>query len=207
MAWRTFVDRFLLVVSLLTGAVTHGYNLFNYPLYITDEGIYIQQAWSVLREARLSPYTYFYDHAPAGWLLIAGWVAVLPSQLQTFVNAIDTGRALMLLVHIVSTLLLYRVTARLSGSTAGAALAAFFFSVSPLAIFYQRQVLLDNLMVMWVLLTLYFITGGTNWRNGDLRIVAAIMSGLTFGIAVLTKENAAFFAPVLGYLLFKRFQG
>ena len=59
-----------LLLSLLTGAVTHGYNLFNYPLYITDEGIYIQQAWSVLREARLSPYTYFYDHAPAGWLAI-----------------------------------------------------------------------------------------------------------------------------------------
>src|SRR6516164_3915036 len=83
-----------LFLSLLTGAVTHGYNLFNYPLYITDEGIYIQQAWSVLREARLSPYTYFYDHAPAGWLAIAAWVAVLPSQFQTFGNAIDTGRAL-----------------------------------------------------------------------------------------------------------------
>jgi hypothetical protein len=207
MAWRTLLDRFVLVLSLVTGAVTHGYNLFNYPLYITDEGIYIQQAWSVLREARLSPYTYFYDHAPAGWLLIAGWIALLPSQLQTFGNAIDSGRALMLLVHVVSTLLLYRVTARLSGSNVGAALAAFFFSVSPLAIFYQRQVLLDNLMVMWVLLTLYFITGGTDWRNGDLRIVAAMMSGLTFGVAVLTKENAAFFAPVVGYLLFKRLRG
>ena len=59
MAWRTHVDRLLLVLSLLTGAITHGYNLFNYPLYVTDEGIYIQQAWSVLREAQLSPYTYF----------------------------------------------------------------------------------------------------------------------------------------------------
>src|SRR5207245_9633583 len=180
MTWRTPLDRFVLIVSLITGAVTHGYNLFNYPLYITDEGIYIQQAWSVLREARLSPYTYFYDHAPAGWLVIAGWVALLPSQLQTFGNAIDTGRALMLLAHVVSTFLLYGVTARLSGSKVGAALAAFLFSVSPLAIFYQRQVLLDNLMVMWLLLSLYLITGGTDWRNGDLRIVAAILSGLTF---------------------------
>ena len=64
------VDRVLLGLSLLSGAVTHAFNLFKYPLYITDEGIYIQQAWSVLREARLSPYTYFYDHAPAGWLAI-----------------------------------------------------------------------------------------------------------------------------------------
>ena len=97
MRWLTPVNRLTLFFSMLTGALTHGYNLFNYPLYVTDEGIYIQQAWSVLREARLSPYTYFYDHAPAGWLVIAAWVAILPSQFQTFGSAIDTGRALMLL--------------------------------------------------------------------------------------------------------------
>src|SRR6266436_7853421 len=102
MVWRTYANRALLVLSLATGTLTHGYNLFNYPLYVTDEGIYIQQAWSVLREARMSPYTYFYDHAPAGWLVIASWVALLPTQFETFGNAIDTGRALMLLVHVVS---------------------------------------------------------------------------------------------------------
>jgi 4-amino-4-deoxy-L-arabinose transferase-like glycosyltransferase len=197
----------LLLLSMLTGAVTHGYNLFNYPLYITDEGIYIQQAWSVLREARLSPYTYFYDHAPAGWLVIAAWVAVLPSQFQTFGNANNTGRALMLVVHVASTFLLYRVTTRLSGSRAAAVLAAFFFNVSPLAIFYQRQVLLDNLMVFWLLLSLYLVTGGDDWRGGDLRIVAAMLSGLAFGVAVVTKENAVFFAPVVGYLLVTRLRG
>jgi len=207
MRWRTLLDRLLLVVSLISGAVAHGYNLFNYPLYITDEGIYIQQAWSVLREARLSPYTYFYDHAPAGWLLIASWVALLPSQFETFGNAIDTGRALMLVVHVVSTFLLYSVTARLSGSKPGALLAAFLFNLSPLAIFYQRQVLLDNLMVIWVLVALYLISGGTHWRNSDMRIVSAILSGLAFGVAVLTKENAVFFAPVVGYLLVKRLEG
>lgn len=207
MAWRTSLDRLLLALSILSGALTHGFNLFNYPLYVTDEGIYIQQAWSVLREARLSPYTYFYDHAPVGWLVIAGWVALLPAQFQTFGNAIDTGRALMLLIHASSTFLLYRVTARLSGSQLGALLAAFLFNLSPLAIFYQRQVLLDNLMVMWVLLALYLITVGRDWRTGDLRIVAAMLSGLALGLAVLTKENAIFFAPVLAYLLFQRLRG
>src|SRR5436305_6606987 len=91
------LERLLLVVSLLIGAISHGYHLFIYPLYITDEGIYMQQAWSVLREGQLSPYTYFYDHAPAGWLLIAGWVGFLPHQFQTFGNDINTGRVLMLL--------------------------------------------------------------------------------------------------------------
>src|SRR3954453_4792574 len=108
--------RLLIVMSLLTGAATHGFNLYRYPLYITDEGIYIQQAWSVLREARLSPYTYFYDHAPAGWLMIASWVAFLPSQFQTFGNAVDTGRTLMLVVHVISTYLLYQLTLNFSRS-------------------------------------------------------------------------------------------
>src|SRR5438445_12819856 len=114
MTWRTLLDRVLLVVSLTTGAVTHGYNLFKYPLYVTDEGIYMQQAWSVLREARLSPYTYFYDHAPAGWLAIAAWAALLPSQLQTFGGAINTGRVLMVVVHLASVAVLFGVTHRLS---------------------------------------------------------------------------------------------
>ena len=201
------IDRIVLGLSLLTGAVTHGFNLFKYPLYITDEGIYIQQAWSVLREARLSPYTYFYDHAPAGWLAIAAWVMFLPGQFQTFGNAIDTGRALMLIVHIISTCVLFKTTSRLSGSTIAALLAAFLFNVSPLAVFYQRQVLLDNLMVMWVLLSLFLLTGGSDWKTGNLRIVTAMMAGLSFGVAVLTKENAIFFAPALGYLLYRRFSG
>jgi 4-amino-4-deoxy-L-arabinose transferase-like glycosyltransferase len=188
------------------GALTHGYNLFKYPLFITDEGIYIQQAWSVMRESRLSPYTYFYDHAPAGWLAIAAWVTLLPGQFQTFGNAIDTGRALMLIVHVISTFLLYTTTSRISGSTIAAVLATFLFNVSPLAVFYERQVLLDNFMVMWVLLSLFLLTVRTAWQTGDLRIVTAMLAAGCFGIAVLTKENAVFFLPALGYLLYRRFK-
>jgi 4-amino-4-deoxy-L-arabinose transferase-like glycosyltransferase len=201
------INRMCLGLSLLMGAVTHGLNLFKYPLYITDEGIYIQQAWSVLREGRLSPYTYFYDHAPAGWLAIAGYMALLPNQFQTFGGAIDTGRALMVVLHVISTFLLYMTTYRLSRSTIAAVVAAFFFSVSPLAVFYQRQVLLDNLMVTWVLLSLFLLTGGDDWRTSNLRIVTAMLAGLSFGVGVLTKENAIFFVPVLGYLLYRRFKG
>src|SRR5258706_16020647 len=96
---QVMLGRVLLLVSLITGAISHGYHLFLYPLYITDEGIYMEQAWSVLRESQLSPYTYFYDHAPAGWLLIAGWAVFLRDQFQTFGYDINTGRVLMLLVH------------------------------------------------------------------------------------------------------------
>ena len=187
-----------LAVALLTGAVTHGFNLFGYPLYVTDEGIYMQQAWSVLREARLSPYTYFYDHAPAGWLIIAGWAALLPSQLQTFGGALNTGRVLMLLVHLASVYLLFMVCWRMSGTLLAAIVATFLFNVSPLAIFYQRQVLLDNLMVFWMLLSLYLATRATARK----RVLTAIGSGLAFGVAILTKENAVFFLPALLFFVY-----
>src|SRR5438874_147511 len=195
---RAMFGRFLLLISLITGAISHGYHLFLYPLYITDEGIYMQQAWSVLREGRLSPYTYVYDHAPAGWLVIAAWVSVLPHQFELFGNAINTGRVLMLLVHVASTFLLFQSTRRLSGSLIAAVGACFLFNLSPLAIYYQRQVLLDNLMVFWVLLSLYLAT------SDDRRILTPLLSGLALGISVLTKENAIFFVPFIGYLLYQQ---
>src|SRR5215472_18794026 len=112
----TLLERILLLISLVTGVISHGYHLFLYPLYVTDEGIYMQQAWSVLREGQLSPYTYSYDHAPAGWLVIAAWVSILPHQFQAFGNSINTGRILMLIVHVASVFLLFQSTRRLSGS-------------------------------------------------------------------------------------------
>ncbi len=188
----------LLLVALVTGAISHGYHLFQYPLYITDEGVYMQRAWAVIREGTLSPYTYNYDHAPAGWLVIAAWVSILPRQFQTFGEALNAGRVLMLLVHVASTFLLFQVTRRLSGSALAAFAATFFFNLSPLAIFYQRQVLLDNLMVFWVLVSVFLAT------SDDGRVLTPVLSGTAFGIAVMTKENAIFFIPALAYLLYSR---
>jgi 4-amino-4-deoxy-L-arabinose transferase-like glycosyltransferase len=190
--------RRLLWASMAAGALTHGYHLFVYPLYITDEGIYMEQAWAVLREGALSPYTYFYDHAPAGWLMIAAWVAILPHQFEAFGDAINSGRVLMLLVHIASVYLLFQVTTRLSRSTVAAVIATFFFNFSPLAIFYQRMVLLDNLMVFWVLLSLYLATSEGH------EVFMPLLSGLTLGVGVLTKENAIFFLPSIAYLLYRK---
>src|SRR5258708_324806 len=189
--------RLLLWVSLAMGLVTHGYHLFVYPLYITDEGIYMEQAWSVLREGRLSPYTYFYDHAPAGWLVLAVWVGILPHQFETFGNAINTGRVLMLIVHVASVFLWSQVAERISNSTVAAVITTFFFNVSPLAVFYQRQVLLDNLMVFWVLLCLYLVTSDRH------QVLMPLFSGLALGMGVLSKENALFFVPGAAYLVYR----
>ncbi|MFI1564245.1 glycosyltransferase family 39 protein [Streptomyces sp. NPDC020490] len=187
--------------AVLTGLVTHGWHLFEYPLYLTDEGIYMQRAWSLVRQTSLSPYTYDYDHAPGGWIQLAGWAFPLPNQFETFGNAINTGRVLMLLVHLAGIVLLFEIVRRLSGSLLAASVTAFFYNVSPIAVYYQRQVLLDNLMMFWVLLSLYLLLGR------DMRIRHALGAGTALGMALITKENAIFFVPTLVYLLHRRVSG
>lgn len=191
-------ERQLLVAALLIGLVSYSYGLFRYPLYLTDEGIYVQRAWAVLREGQLSPYTYFYDHAPGGWLALAGWVALIPGHFEAFGNPINTGRVLMVPLHLASVYLLFDIGRRFSGGVVAGFVATLLFNLSPLGIFYQRQVLLDNFMVFWLLLGVFLIV------RCDRRITAALAGGLCFGMAVITKENAIFFGPVLAFLLYQR---
>ncbi|MEV6927889.1 glycosyltransferase family 39 protein [Dactylosporangium sp. NPDC051485] len=187
----------IIALCLLIGLVSHGWNMFRYPLYLTDEGIYMEQAWAVLRQGKLSPYTYFYDHAPMGWLALAGWVGVLPGGFSAFGNALNTGRVLMLIVHLASVFLMFEIIRRFTGSKPAAFLATFVFNLSPLGVYYQRQVLLDNLMMFWILLGLFLLA------RRDGRIVTAMGAGFCFGLALVTKENAVFLLPGCAYLLHK----
>ena len=104
-----------LLFAILSGLVTLGYHLFAYPLYATDEGIYMERAWAVIHLGQLNPYTYIYDHAPGGWLLIAAWDFILPHQFLAFGNPVDTGRVLMLLLHAASVFFLFEIARQLSG--------------------------------------------------------------------------------------------
>ena len=190
-----------LLFAILSGLATLGYHLFEYPLYATDEGIYMERAWAVIHLGQLNPYTYIYDHAPGGWLFIAAWDVILPHQFLAFGNPVDTGRVLMLLLHAASVFFLFEIARRLSGGLRAPLIATFFFNFSPLAIYYERMVLLDNIMVFWVLLSIYLVL------RRETRVFTGMWSGLAFGISVLTKENAIFFAPTIFYLLIRRLKG
>ena len=190
-----------MIASLLIGFLSHAYNMFQYPLYLGDEGIYTEQAWAILRLGKLSPYTYFYDHAPAGWMLQAAWTLLLPRQFLTWGMAINSGRVLMLLIHVASVYLLFKVTLKLARSTTAAFLVCLIFSLSPLNLYYQRMVLLDNIMVFWLLLSILLLIDNRG------RLLPLLLSGLIFGIALVTKENALFFAPVVGYMLYLEVKG
>src|SRR5215472_683165 len=191
-----------LTFAIVSGLLTHGYHLFQYPLYNTDEGIYIERAWALIREDRLSPQTYFYDHAPGGWIILAGWEMLLPGHFEAFGNPVNSGRVLMLIMHAVSVFLLFEIARKLSGGRLVApVLATLLFNFSPLAIYYQRMILLDNMTVFWALLSIYLLL------RRECRLFTGLWSGLAFGIAVITKENAIFFAPTIFYLLSRQTRG
>jgi endo-1,4-beta-D-glucanase Y/4-amino-4-deoxy-L-arabinose transferase-like glycosyltransferase len=187
-AWSNVALGALVLLAL----AVHAYNMFGYPLYLGDEGIYMSQAYAVLKLNALTPYAYWYDHAPAGWLLIAAWSAITGG-FHTFGTAIDGGRVLMLLLHIVSLALLFQIALRLTRSAYAAAAAGLLWTLSPLAVLYGRMVLLDNIMVFWALLATLLVLQHSG------KIWPLLWSGLCFGIAVLTKENALLLLPAFVY--------
>lgn len=180
---------------LTISGISHGYNMFGFPYYENDEGVYMSQAWSLLTKGQLAPYTYWYDHAPMGWIVIAIWTK-LTGGFFTFGISVNSGRVLMLALHIFSTALILFISKRLTKSYIPGIIGTILFSLSPLAIYYQRRVLLDNIMIFFVLFSI------TTLITRKVKLTNVILSAISFGTAVLVKENAIFFIPAFIYLLY-----
>lgn len=194
---KTHFWEIVLVIFLLTGSgITHGYNMFKYPYFENDEGTYMSQAWSLISEGELAPYTYWYDHAPFGWVMLGGWIKLVGGPFA-FGTSVETGRVFMLLLHIMSTLFIYLLVKRFGGGKTGAVLAVLMFTFSPLGIYFQRRVLLDNMMVFLVFVALLAVL------RVQKEFKYVYISAITLGLAILTKENAVFFIPVFMLILYQ----
>lgn len=186
-----WIELLTTVVSMLVCGIIHACNMFHFPRYEMDEGTYMANAWAILN-GLITPYPYGYGHPPLAWMQIASWVE-LTGGFFTFGNAMNSGRVLMLLYALVSNLLVYLLTRRLTESRIAALLALFIFSLSPLSTIYQRQVFLDNIAVFWLLLSLYLLL------TGKSRLLYVVCSALSLGIAILCKEVFLLFVPALFY--------
>jgi 4-amino-4-deoxy-L-arabinose transferase-like glycosyltransferase len=188
---------FLVGAILLVAGLAHGINMMHFPYPENDEATYMSQAWAVLNRGELAPYTYYYDHAPLGWLLIALWTLVTGG-FFTFGTAVDSGRVLMLVLQLGSTLLLYRIAKNMTGSVIAATVAALLFSLSAYGLYTHRRVLLDNITTFWMLLSIYLLV------SGRLTLRRVWASALALGASVLSKELTAFMVPAMAYLVFYR---
>src|SRR6266545_2766549 len=185
---------------LLIAALVHGYNMFGYPYYESDEGTYVSQAWAVVTLGRLAPYTYWYDHAPGGWVQIAAWTT-LTGGFHTFGSPVNSGRVLMLLMQIGAAFMVYRIARNVAGGVVAPSLAALIFGLSAYGAFYHRRVLLDNITTFWMLLSIVLLTERT------VPLTRVWLSGLALGISILSKELTIFLVPVLAHLVWYRVRG
>jgi 4-amino-4-deoxy-L-arabinose transferase-like glycosyltransferase len=213
--WRSFAawaraqvneGNFWLWATLLVGGLSHCWNLFAYPYLENDEGLYSAQAYSVFNEGKLTPYTYWYDHPPLGWMQIGAFMKLVG--LNTFGNAVNGGRVFISIVFLITCYFMFKLMVHLTGAwlktmtmryVAGF-LAVSLMALSPLSIFFQRQVLLDNIMVAWVLAAFYILLVRYPKEYNMLELYG---SGVALGIAVLTKEIAIVYVPVMLWLVWR----
>lgn len=183
-------DLLLCGVLLLAIVLVQGWNITNFPTLSDDEGTYLAQAWAVQQGRGLAHYTYWYDHPPLGWIQIAG-LTYLPSLIVPDAMTVAPMRFSMLAVSAASSVLLYVLARRLWLPRWAAGLAMALFGFSPLSVVLQREIFLDNIAVMWMLLAFCLAASPSRhlWHH--------FASGLAAATAVLTKETMLVVLPAL----------
>ncbi|MFG2294940.1 ArnT family glycosyltransferase [Streptomyces sp. NPDC048603] len=187
---RSRPDLLLCGVLLLAILLVQGWNITAFPPLSDDEGTYLAQAWAVQQGEGLAHYTYWYDHPPLGWIQVAG-LTYLPSLFVPESMTVASMRFVMLLVSAVSAVLLYVLARRLWLPRWASGLAMGLFGLSPLSVVLQREIFLDNLAVMWMLLAFCLAASPSRhlWHH--------FASGLAAATAVLTKETMLVVLPAL----------
>ncbi|MGW6704496.1 ArnT family glycosyltransferase [Streptomyces sp. NPDC054956] len=183
-------DLLLCGVLLLAITLVQGWNLTGFPALSDDEGTYLAQAWAVQEGRGLAHYTYWYDHPPLGWIQIAG-LTYLPSLFVPDSMTVAPMRFSMLAVSAAGSVLLYVLALRLRLPRWAAALAMVLFGLSPLCVVLRREIFLDNLAAVWMLLAFCLAASPRRhlWHH--------FASGLAAATAVLTKETMLVVLPAL----------
>ncbi|NUK17273.1 phospholipid carrier-dependent glycosyltransferase [Streptomyces lunaelactis] len=181
----------LLCFGLLAAILlVQGWNITHFPTLSDDEGTYLAQAWAVQQGDGLAHYTYWYDHPPLGWIQIAA-LTWLPSLIAPETMTVASMRFAMLLVSAACAVLLYVLARRLFLPRWAAALAMLLFGLSPLSVVLQREIFLDNIAVMWMLLAFCLAASPSRhlWHH--------FAAGLAAATSVLTKETMLVVLPAL----------
>jgi len=145
---------FLLTALLLIVGIVQAQNMFRFPYYHDEEGTHMANGWAIASEGKLSPYTYSYENPPGGTLLVGGWL-LLTGGTNAFGFPLNSGRILMLILHIVTTAQIFMISKKITRSTIAASIAALVFAFSPLAASMQRVVYMENIMIVWLLASFY----------------------------------------------------
>jgi hypothetical protein len=191
------VSAALLAVLLIIVGLATAWNLEGFPGRVDDdEGTYVSQAWAVIYTHTLTHYSYWYDHPPLGWIQIAAFAWVTDG-FNRVADAVYVGREFMWLLTLAGCVLVYVLCRRLGLRQATSAVAVLLFGLSPIAQYFHRMVSLDNIETIWVLAALVAATSAKAGRGPALR------TGICAAFAVLSKETAIIFLPVIVWVLWQ----
>jgi hypothetical protein len=199
----------LVLIPIVLSAYTHLWNPVGFPNLFYDEGVYMRRAMHVMEG--LGPQeAYYYDHPFFGQIFLAGMLTTLgypeslhPSaDLHSIESIYLVPRALMGMLAVIDTFLIYKISERLYGRNV-ALFGSILFAVMP-ATWYTRMILLDSLLLPLLLLSISLAVY-SNTRSSKNRInnILILLSGIFLGLAIFTKIPAFTMIPLVGFLVYR----
>jgi hypothetical protein len=215
---------YVILIPLVLSAVTHLWNVAGFPALHPDESDYLRKSVHYLKgfgpqETSNDPIAYPdypYTHPYFGQLFLAGLLGVTgyPNSLHPTpdVQSIEmlhlVPRAIMGVLAVLDTFLLYKITERRYNKNA-ALIASVLFAVMPMTWILRRiylDTLLMPLLLSSILFAIYIRAPNNNstkqWPTISInKNVLVILSGIFLGLAIYTKVPAFTMIPLVGYLV------
>ncbi len=161
------------------------YHLTILPVF-ADEAIYIR--WSQVMGAEA---TLRFLPLSDGKQPLFMWVLMFV--VRRFSDPVFVGRFLSILCGLGTILGIFALTNQLFRSKKAALLASFLWAISPIAFFFDRMALVDSMLTMFGVWTLFFAVLTAKLKRLD----TAMLGGFMLGFALLTKSPALFFTILI----------
>lgn len=189
---------------LVLSGFTHLWNVVGFPDIFYDEGVYLERAMHVQDGLGVQD-RYFYDHPYFGQIFLAGLFALtgFPGSSQTYADAAAIAtlyvlpRAIMGLLAVVDTLLVYLIADTKYGKKIALA-SAVLFAVMPFT-WVLRRILLDSILLPFLLTSILLALRANNFKT---KHVMVFLSGVCLGIAIFTKIPVFTMIPLIAGLVY-----
>ncbi len=166
------------------------YNLTLLPVF-GDEAIYIH--WSqVMKEEPTLRFLPLSD----GKQPLFMWITIF--FLKIFNDPLYAARFVSVLSGLGSLIGIFCLTLLLFNSFGAGLVAAIIYTLSPFTVFFDRMALVDCLLTMFFIWTLFFVVLTVK----KVRLDTAMLAGFCFGGALLTKSPGIFLSILIPFSLF-----
>ena len=187
--------------------------LASFPEYFWDEGVYVDRATNFAKTFQMYQNPNYIDHPPLGWIIPSLFFASIgfpDSVTHLQVHNMNLQIILLFLIPrlvaisyvIPIAILVYKLSYRLYNNEKFALISLCTFALIP-ALWPFRNLLLDPLMILFVLASLFLIFPRNDRENNSVSNYSLAISGILFGLAFLVKFSAIFFLPALIFYVIK----